>query len=141
MKKCRDMSVEELREWVFRVNGRFQEMRSFVGVVPMPALIKDSAGRVLHMNPRAEAAFGVKLADVFGAIKYHRGEAPATLEAQDRKVINTKKPGVFFNSYTEESGKVRHYSVLKILFTDDSDNFYLVCLFAISAAAVAANPA
>ncbi len=126
MKKVREMSVDELREAILKINGRFQIMRSFMAIVPIPAIIKDSSGRVLYMNPLAELMFDTTVAKAFGedTSHFHTDDEAVGVATHEKKVLHSKKPHVFLNVYLRR-GKRERYTALSFLFTDDDDNFYL----------------
>jgi PAS domain-containing protein len=124
--KAADCTVDELRAYIYDLNGRFQIHRAFFKLAPMPAMIKDSLGRVVFMNKLAEELFGFKMPVMFGKtlVDHQIKSEVERTGKQDGQVLRSKAAGVFLNQFIDLEDRVVRYSCLKFpIFAENGDTF------------------
>lgn len=116
----------EMTHELLRRNSKFQMMISFLGMVPMPAAIKDRKGRIVYLNRRAEAFWGVKLLAAQGQMmadlmKLSESDAHA-LHLADRKVLLGEEAVTFYDTYHHmDNAKEQRMCVLRFPVHLDND--------------------
>jgi PAS domain-containing protein len=125
-----DIPVAELKAEVYSRNGAFQRMVAFLGMAPLATFLKDSAGRVLYMNGRAELLWHVTLDAVRGqktADILNLDSADRRVSArQDNKVLADLEAHVYLETVGGGEDRLRRFSVLKFPVKDDEGDVLLV---------------
>lgn len=120
-----DMSHELLGR-----NSKFQMMISFLGMIPVPAAIKDRKGRIVYLNRKAEDLWGVKLMAAQGkqmgeVMKLSPAEAH-TLLAADRAVLAGQDAMTFYERFHHDEKRM---CVLRFPMHLDNEDALIVALY------------
>lgn len=122
-----DMSHELLGR-----NSKFQMMVSFLGMIPVPAAIKDRKGRIVYLNRKAEDLWGTKLLSAQGKqmseiMKLSQAEAHA-LYVADRSVMAGQDATTFYEMFHPGLNE-RRMCVLRFPLHLEGDDVLIVALY------------
>lgn len=87
--KWHEVPREDLQRAMQQPNGDLALMISFLGMLPVPAFVKDKAGRLLYLNPRAELWASIRSQDAIGKTiaEIFSTTDPEIVKAHDRNVL------------------------------------------------------
>lgn len=128
-----DLEIADLKAAVYSRNGKVQRMISFLTMVPIPCFLKDSRGRVLHMNALAEVHWHVTIDQARGRtmseILQMDDSDRRVVERQDGGVLKKDEPHVYLETMGADlDNSVRRFSVLKFPLKDEDGESLLVAM-------------
>jgi PAS domain S-box-containing protein len=117
-------------------NSKFQMMISFLGMIPVPAAIKDRKGRVIYLNRKAEDLWGIKLRSAQGKqmseIMQLSGAEAHALKAAERTVLAGQDAMTFYET-SNPGPSERRMCVLRFPLRLDEDVLIVALYITLSA--------